>query len=148
MHGWSTFGAQTNHGHTWTHKTHHGSHLREATTIPLILFFMPYHRACTQMSFCTRTLKLKVLKLGLSQLWRPITFCADLRLRWGIKKSCNPCQDLSKGMWHVTWMQINQSNSWLLVVGSQIGSLIPRLFFGHDLCFKYSNGTCKLILNI
>jgi hypothetical protein len=29
-----------------------------------------------------------------------------------------------------------------------IGCLIPNLFFGHNLCFKYPNGSCELILNI
>jgi hypothetical protein len=34
------------------------------------------------------------------------------------------------------------------VAGSQIGSLTPGLSFGHNLCFKYSNGSCKFILDI
>jgi hypothetical protein len=34
------------------------------------------------------------------------------------------------------------------VVRSQIGSLTPNLSFGHNLCFKYSNGSCKPILDI
>ncbi len=34
------------------------------------------------------------------------------------------------------------------MVGSQIGSLIPSPFFGHNLCFKCSNGSCEPILNI
>jgi len=34
------------------------------------------------------------------------------------------------------------------MVGSQIGSLIPDLSFGHNLCFKYPNGSCKPILDI
>jgi hypothetical protein len=45
----------------------------------------------------------KFPKLGLSQLWQPITLCADLRLKWGPKQSCSPCQKLSNDMWHVTW---------------------------------------------
>jgi hypothetical protein len=42
----------------------------------------------------------KFSKLGLLQLWRPITLCADLRLRWSLKKSCNPCQEIFNSMWH------------------------------------------------
>ncbi len=32
--GWNTFGAQMNHRHTQTHKTHHDPNLKEATTFP------------------------------------------------------------------------------------------------------------------
>ncbi len=45
-------------------------------------------------------------------------------------------------------MQGNWGDSWLLMVESQIGHLIPDPSFGHNLCFKYSNGWCKPILNI
>jgi len=34
------------------------------------------------------------------------------------------------------------------MVGSQIGTLIPDLSFGHKLCFKYPNGSCEIILDI
>jgi hypothetical protein len=86
VHSWSTFGARTNHKQTQTHKTHHGSNLKEATTFPLIIFFVLDHGASTQMSFCPGIPKLVILKfskLGLSQLWRPITLCANLQLRRG-----------------------------------------------------------------
>ncbi len=63
MHSLNTFGAQTSHVQTQTHKTHHGLDL-ETTTFPFILFFMPGHGACTQMSFCFETPKLGVPKLG------------------------------------------------------------------------------------
>jgi hypothetical protein len=45
-------------------------------------------------------------------------------------------------------MQVNQRDSKHLMVESQIGSLIPDLSFGHNLCFKYVNGSCEPILNI
>ncbi len=32
------------------------------------------------------------------------------------------------------------------MVGNQIGNLTPNLFFGHNLCFKYPNGSCEPIL--
>jgi hypothetical protein len=41
------------------------------------------------------------------------------------------------------YMQINPGDSQLLVVRSQISSLILDLSFGHNLCFKYPNGSCK-----
>jgi hypothetical protein len=103
------------------------------------------------MSFCLGTPKLeasKFLKLGLFQLCRPIIFCADLRLKWGFKKSCSPGWELYSDMWHATCQQVNQGDSWLLVVGSQIANLTLDLSFGNNLCFKYSNGSCEPILDI
>jgi hypothetical protein len=87
-------------------------------------------------------------KLGLPQLWRPLTSFVDLRSRWGLKQSCSPRQHLLHNMWQTTCTQINRSNSWFLVVKSQIGSLTPNPSFGHNLCFKYANESCKPILNI
>jgi hypothetical protein len=46
-------------------------------------------------------------------------------------------------MWHATYIEVNQGDSRLLVVRNQIG-----LSFGHNLCFKCPNGSCKLILDI
>ncbi len=57
VHCWSTFGARTNHGQTQTHKTHHGPDLGEATTFPLIVYFVPFHEAHIQMAFCPMTPK-------------------------------------------------------------------------------------------
>jgi hypothetical protein len=143
MHSWSTFGARTSHEQTWTHKTHHGSDLGEATTFPFIVFYILGHGASTQMSFCLGTPKLGVpgfSKLGFPQLWTAITSSTNLRLRWGMKKSCSPPQELSNDMCHATFTQINRGDSRLLVVGSQIGNLTLGPSFGHNLCFKYPNG--------
>jgi hypothetical protein len=90
----------------------------------------------------------KFPKLGLVTLWRAITFCIDLWLRWGFKQSCNHHWKLSNDMWHATYKQLFQSDSWLLMGRSQIGTLTSDLSFEYNLCFKYSNGSCKLILNI
>jgi hypothetical protein len=91
---------------------------------------------------------LKFSKLGLPQLWKPITLCANLRLRLGLKQSCSPCWELSKGVWHVTCTQGNQGDSWLLMLDSQIGNLIFDPSFGHNLCLNDPNESCKRILNI
>jgi hypothetical protein len=91
---------------------------------------------------------LKLLKLGLPQLWGPITLCEDLQLRWGLKPSFNPCQELSNDMLHATWTQGNRVDSRLLVVESQIANLTPGPSSGHNLCFRCPNGWCKPILNI
>jgi len=90
----------------------------------------------------------KFPKLGFPRLWNPITLCANLQLRWSLKKSCSLCQKLFNGMWHATYMQGNWGNSWLLMVRSQIGNLTHGPSFDHNLCFKYPNGSCKPILNI
>jgi hypothetical protein len=50
MHSWNTFGARTNHGQIRTHKTHHDPDLGEATTFPLIVYFVPFHEAHIQMA--------------------------------------------------------------------------------------------------
>jgi hypothetical protein len=132
--------------HGWAIKKH-GLDLGEAITFPLIVFFVLRHEPCTQMSFCPKTPNLGVLKWGFLWLWRPITSRADLQLKWGLKKSGSPCRKFFNNMWHAT-RQVNQSDSWLLVVRSQIGNLTPDPSFGHNLCFKYSNGSCKPILDI
>ncbi len=143
MHSWNTFGAWTSHMQTQTHKIHHGPNLGEAITFPLIIFFVPDHGANTQMSFCPKILKLgvsKFPKLGPLQLWKPIIFCEDFRLRWSLKQSCNPRQEISNGMWHTTCTQVNQGDSLLLVVGNQIGNLILNPSFGHNLCLNTQMG--------
>jgi hypothetical protein len=86
----------------------------------------------------------KFPKLGLSWRYRPITLCENLWLKWGLKQSCSPHRELSNGMSHATCTQRIQGDSWLLMVRSQIDNLT----FGHNLCFKYPNGSCKRILDI
>jgi len=109
----------------------------EATTFPFIIYSVPSHKTSTQMSFCLGTPK-----------WRPITLCANLRLRWGLKQSCSSHWELFKGMWHITYTQGNQGDPWLLVVMSQIGNLTLGPSFGHNLCFNSPNGSCEPILDI
>jgi hypothetical protein len=90
----------------------------------------------------------KFSNLGLPQLWKLITLYENLLLRWGLKKNCSPCQDLSNGMWHAIFTQRNQGDSWLLTVEIQIDNLTFSLSFGHNLCFKYPNGSYEPILDI
>jgi hypothetical protein len=91
---------------------------------------------------------LKISNLRLLQLWAPITLCANLRLRWGLKQSCSPHRELSNNMLHTTYTQGNHGDSWLLVVRSQITNLTPNPSFGHNVYFLCLNGSCKLILYI
>jgi hypothetical protein len=52
------------HGHTQIHKTHHGPDLGEATTFPLIAYFVPLHEAHIQMTFLFQDSQVGVLKLS------------------------------------------------------------------------------------
>jgi hypothetical protein len=109
------------------------------------------HKTYTQMSFCFRIPKLRVPKfsiLGLLRFWRAITSCANLWLKWSLKKNFSPHRELSNNMLHPTYMQVNKGDSWLLVVRSQINNLIIDPSFGHNLYFKYPNGSCEPILDI
>jgi hypothetical protein len=40
-----------------THKIHHDPNLGEATTFPLIVYYVPFHEAHIQMAFCPGTPK-------------------------------------------------------------------------------------------
>ncbi len=90
----------------------------------------------------------KFQQLRLSQFWGRITSCANLGLRWGLEQSYSPSQELSNDMSHVACTQRNWVDSLLLVVRSQIANLIPDLSFGHNLCYRCSNGQCKPILDM
>ncbi len=65
-----------------------------------------------------------------------------------MKQSCISCQDLSNGMSHVIYSQVNRVDCRLFMVGSQIGNLTPGPSFGHNLCFRCPNKQCKPVLNI
>jgi ribosome assembly protein YihI (activator of Der GTPase) len=69
MHNWSTFGARTNHEQTQIHKTHHDPNLGEATTFPLVVSFVPGHKANTQiLSRDSQVENPEISKLGLRRL--------------------------------------------------------------------------------
>jgi hypothetical protein len=91
---------------------------------------------------------LKFWQLGFLQHWGPITLRIDLWLLWGLKQSCSPSWELSNGVLHATCTQGNQGGSQRLVIGNQTTNLTPGLSFGHNLCFKCSNGSCEPILDI
>jgi len=90
----------------------------------------------------------KACQMGLPRLWNPITLRADLWLRCGLKQSCSSRRKFFNGMLQALWNQVNWVDSWLFLVGSQTGNLIPDLSFGHNLCFKCPNEQCKPILEI
>jgi hypothetical protein len=69
----STFGVRTNHGQPRSHKTHHGPDLGEATTFPLLIYFVLLHEAHIQMAFCPGVPKWESRN---SQSWDPHDFGA------------------------------------------------------------------------
>jgi hypothetical protein len=103
------------------------------------------------MSFLSQDSQLgspEIFEIKIPVTWRPIMFCENLWLRWGLKQSGSPFWDLPIGILYATCTQVNWSDFWLLVVRSQIDDLIPNPSFKHNLCFKYPNGSCEPILNI
>jgi hypothetical protein len=134
------------HEHTWTRKIHHGLNLGEATTFLLIVFYVPSHRAYIQMPFCPESPEIPKIETSTTLEAHNIFCRSSIEVR--SKKSYSPPQDLSNDIWHATYTQVNQGNSRLLVVRSQIGTLTPSPSFGHNLCFKHSNGMCEPILDL
>jgi len=90
----------------------------------------------------------KSRQLGLPRLWSLITLRVNLRLKCGLQKSCSSRQELSNGISHVICRQVIRIDSWLFLVGSQTGNLIPDASFGHNLCFRCPNEQCETILDI
>jgi hypothetical protein len=87
----------------------------------------------------------KLSRFGLLGFWELITPSSDLRLGWNLKKTCSSSQD---SVSHSTCTHRNRVNFWLLVVKSQIASLILDPSFNHNLCCRSPNGSCKIILDI
>jgi hypothetical protein len=112
--------------------------LGEATTFPLIIYYVLGHGTSTQMSFCLET----------PATLETHNFVCKLPIKARSKASCSLRWEISNGMWYFTCMQTSQGDSWLLVVGSQIDNLIPDLSLGHNLCCNYPNGSCETILDM
>ncbi len=90
----------------------------------------------------------KLFQFGLPGLWELITPDSNLWLGWGLKHNCTSPQELSNSGSHSTCTYRNQVDSWLLVVGNQIGSLTPGPSFNHNLYYKCPNGSCETMLDI
>jgi hypothetical protein len=86
--------------------------------------------------------------VGLPGLWTAITPRPDLGSRRGLYQSCSPRRELSNAVSHSRSARQEQVDSWLLVVGSQTGSLTPGPSFAHNLGCKCPNDQCEAILDI
>ncbi len=145
------FSVGTSHGQPWTHLTHHGLDSGEATTFPHIVFSVALHCTYIQMAFFSRDSQSGVPKLSrfrLPRLWAFITSHPKLGSGQGLNQSCSSPRKLFNGVLHSTYAHRDRIDSWLLVVGSQIGSLTPGLSFDHNLCCRCLNDSCEAILDI
>jgi hypothetical protein len=119
--------------------------LKEATTFPLVVFFVFGHKANTQMSFCLGSLI--TFETEIHETLKAHFFFQTFNWIKIFKKIIVLIMSFND-MWHVTCTYENLGDSSLLMVVNQIANLTLDLFFGHNLCFKYSNGLCEPILNI
>ncbi len=145
------FGVGISHRRPWTHLTHHGPDLGEATTFPHIVFFALLHRALAQVVLCPGTPKVESRNypdLGLPGLWAIITSRPDLRLGRGLNQSCSSPRELSKSMSHSPIARRNRVDSRLFVLGSQTGNLTPNPSFAHNFSCRCPNDSCEAILDI
>jgi len=90
----------------------------------------------------------KSCQMGLSGLWSSITLRTDLGLRCGFKQSCTSRRELSNAVSHSWIGHQEEVDSWLFVVGSQIGNSTPGPSFSHNLCFRCSNEPSEPILDV
>jgi hypothetical protein len=122
----------------------------EATTFPHIIFSTLLHRTYIRMSLFPGIPKVESRNcpnLHL-ELWASITSCSNIWLRWSLKQSCSSLWDLFNAMLHSTCWRRNWVDSWLLMVESQIGSLISGPSFAHTLGCICLNDSFEAILNI
>jgi len=90
----------------------------------------------------------KLSRVGLPGLWTLISPGFDLRLEWGLNRSCISPLELSNVLLHSICRCREEVDSRLLVVGSQIVNLTPGPSFAHNLGCRCPNGSCEAILYI
>ncbi len=90
----------------------------------------------------------KLSRFGLPGLHEVITLCSDLRLGRDLKQTCSSPWELFNGVSHSPCAHRGWVDSWLLVVGSQTGSLTPGPSFALNLCYRCPNGPCEPIFDI
>jgi hypothetical protein len=148
------FGVGTSHERPRTHLTHHGPGSGEATTLLPIVYSVACRGDYTRMALFPGTPKLesrnppKCPSFRLLGLWTVIAPRLDLRLGRGLNQSCSPRRDLFNDVLHSSIGHRGRVNSRLLVVGSQIGNLIPDPSFAHNLGCRCPNRQCEGILDI
>ncbi len=114
----------------------------------ILCSFLPHLHPNGSFSRDSQSGVLKLSRFGLPGLWALITSRPKLGSGRGLNQSCSSPWELFNGVSHFTCTHRNQVDSWLLVVESQTASLIPDLFFDHNLCCRCPNGSCEAILDI
>ncbi len=135
----------------WTHLTHQRPGLGGSHHLPpySILCVTPRRRHLN--GFLSRDSQSGVSKLsrfGLPGLWTVIASRPNLRSGRGLNQCCSSCEELSNAILHSPSARRERVDSRLLVVRSQIVSLIPDPSFAHNLGRRCLNGSCEAILDI
>jgi hypothetical protein len=136
--------------HTWAHKTHHGTNLGEATTFPFIVLFLTNHRGYTQMSFFLGLPSWESWnsKIGILAILETHNFLCkpsiEVRFKTKLYLSLKNFQRYVARHLHPRNLRqfltfSGQKSNWHLTPGPS---------FSHNLYCKYSNGSCKLNLDI
>ncbi len=139
---------------TLDHKTHHGLDSGEATTFPLIVFSATLREGYIQMALFPGTPKLEsrnypeTVPGGVLGLWELITPDCQVWSQWSLNQTCSPRQDVSNAMSHYQFGGEEEVDFWLLMIGSQIGSLTLFPSFAHNLGYRCPNDQCKAIFDI
>jgi len=126
----------------------------EATTFPHIVFSTTPRRDYIQMALFPGTPKLEsrncpeIVPVGVPRLWELITPDYKVWSQRGLNQTCSPRWDLSNDVSHSQFEGREEVDSWLLVVGSQTGSLTPGPSFAHNLGDRCPNGQCEAIFDI
>jgi len=88
MHNWNTFDVEISHGHTWTHKIHHGLDLKEATTFPHIVLSVIGHGVTPKCHFSwdSQVKSPKIPKIGSLAILKAHNFCKpSIKVRFKLK---------------------------------------------------------------
>jgi hypothetical protein len=85
---------------------------------------------------------------GVPGLWELITLDCKVWSWQGLNQTCNPRRDLFNDVSHSQFGGRKEVDSWLLVVGSQTGSLTPGPSFAHNSGYRCPNDQCEAIFYI
>jgi len=90
----------------------------------------------------------KIVLGGVPGLWELITPDWKIWSQQDLNQTCSPRWDLFNNVLHSQFWGRQNIDSWLLVVGSQTGSLTLGPSFAHNLGDKCPNGQCEAIFDI
>jgi hypothetical protein len=147
VHSWSTFGAKTSHEQLGLTRFTMTQTWVKPPPSPLKYILCLSMRPTSKWHFVLGLLNRnpEIPRVGTPMTLGAHNFVCRPWIEMRFKESCSPYQQISNNVLHATCMQGNRVDSQLLVVESQIANLTPGLSFGHNLCFRCLNGSCKPI---